>query len=413
MDLWRYKAVRLRAAAPDGVSEGQLMAESSAQARAALRSIGLQVVDLRRSRRRPVVPSLLAAAWSAHLRRRRREQRLDLFEGLTSLLDTGFPLVECLDLLAEERTGWLARSQRSMLIEWREAVRGGAPPAQAMARHPAWFDAIDCAIIQAGEQGGLLPNALRQLAARESRSARIGHQLVAALTYPAIVTVAAIAVAVFLSIRTLPELCGVLSAAEIPVPTLTRVVMGAGAFAAHWGGVILIAGAAAVGVGVTALRVAAQRSSQTAMLLGACTPGVIRSWTLARFSQNLADLLRAGVPAVEGLRLLSATTPRSLSLAVNRAAAAIEDGADLSEALSDPTWFHPRFRRLLQTGQATGELESTLERTAQRDEVRTERQLARLASLLEPAAILCLAAFVGTVVLAAVIPLTRLREVIG
>ncbi len=75
-------------------------------------------------------------------------------------------------------------------------------------------------------------------------------------------------------------------------------------------------------------------------------------------------------------------------------------------------WFSAQFRRLLHSGQAAGELEATLDRMAQRDERRTERQITRLATLLEPAAILVLATLVGTVVLAAVLPLTRLQEVI-
>lgn len=185
-----------------------------------------------------------------------------------------------------------------------------------------------------------------------------------------------------------------------------------GQFVARWGAIVLLTAVVLAAGAAIGLRAAAERSPRATRFAASLTPRVLRTWAVARFAQNLADLLRAGVPAVEALRVLSTTLPMALNRVVMQAAAEVEQGGDLAEALGDPAWFTPQFRRLLHSGQAAGELEATLERMAQRDERRTERQIARLASLLEPAAILALATMVGTVVLAAVLPLTRLQEVI-
>ncbi len=413
MELWRYTAVRSEAGQALAPRRGELMAESAVEVRASLRRIGWQVVDLRRARRPLALPSQLRQNWNRHLRRRRRDQRAEIYEGLCSLLESGLPLVECLEVMSEERDRWTNRSRRTMLIEWREAMRSGASPARAMGKHPSWFDGIDCAMVESGQHGGMLPGVLKHMAEREQRSGQLGQQLVTALTYPAIITVAAIGVAVFLSIKTLPDLANLLSTAKIEVPALTRWVMAGGRLAARWGAVLLAAAVVLAACGVIALRAAVQRSPRAARLAASLTPRVLRTWAVAQFAQHLADLLRAGVPAVEALRVLSTTLPIALERVVHRAAAEIEDGRDLAEALDDPVWFTAQFRRLLHSGQAAGELEATLERMARRDERRTERQITRLATLLEPAAILCLATLVGTVVLAAVLPLTRLQEVIG
>lgn len=412
MELWRYTAVRSEAGQALAPRRGELMAESAAEARASLRRIGWQVVDLRRARRPLALPLHLRRVWNRHLRRRRRDQRAEIYEGLCSLLESGLPLVECLEVMSEERERWSSRSRRTMLIEWREAMRRGASPAQAMAKHPSWFDGIDCAMVESGQHGGMLPDVLKHMARREARTGQLGHQLVAALSYPAIITVAAIGVAVFLSVKTLPDLTNLLSTARIQVPVLTRWVMGTGQFAAHWGALFLLAMTSLAVIASVSLRAGVQRSPKVARLAAICTPRLLRSWAVAQFCQNLADLLRAGVPAVEALRVLSTTLPVALSRVVTRAADEIEEGGDLAEVLDDPIWFTAQFRRLLHSGQAAGELEATLERLAQRDERRTERQITRLATLLEPAAILALAILVGTVVLAAVLPLTRLQEVI-
>jgi len=412
MELWRYTAVRSKGGGAVAPRRGELMAESAAEVRASLRRIGWQVVELRRARQPIALPIHLRQAFNRHLRRRRRDQRAEIYEGLCSLLESGLPLVECLEVMGEERERWSGRSRRMMLIEWREAMRSGASPAQAMANHPSWFDGIDCAMVESGQHGGMLPGVLKHMALREARAGQLGHQIVAALTYPAIITVAAVGVAVFLSIKTLPDLASLLSTAKIEVPSLTRWVMSLGQFVAQWGAVALSAGIVSMTCAAIGIRAMIQRSQRGARVAATLTPRVLRAWAVAQFAQNLADLLRAGVPAVEALRVLSTTLPMALNRVVTRAADQIEEGGDLAEVLDDPVWFSAQFRRLLHSGQAAGELEATLDRMAQRDERRTERQITRLATLLEPAAILVLATLVGTVVLAAVLPLTRLQEVI-
>lgn len=90
------------------------------------------------------------------------------------------------------------------------------------------------------------------------------------------------------------------------------------------------------------------------------------------------------------------------------------EGAPLEEAFGDDLWFDAEFRRLLAApGQESGELPPMLRRLADRYEARSRRVIDRLASLLEPAAILVMAAVVGTVVLAAVLPLIRMQELIA
>lgn len=412
MELWRYTAVRCEGGGAVAPRRGELMAESAAEVRASLLRIGWQVVDLRRGRRPIALPLHLRAIWHRHLRRRRSEARAEIYESLCALLESGLPLIECLDVMSADQARWSGRARRSMLIEWREAVRSGAGPAEAMSRHPSWFDAIDCAMVSAGQHGGMLSSVLEHLARREQRVGQFGQQLITALAYPAIVTMAAIGVAVFLSVRTLPDLTSLLTTAKIEVPALTVWVMAVGQFAARWGVVVLVALILLAVIGAALRRIAVERSPRVARLAATCTPRVWRTWAAARLAQNLADLLRAGVPAVEALRVLTTTAPPALSRVIADAADEIEQGGSLAASLDDPVWFAPQFRRLLHSAQAAGEVESTLERLAQRDERAAERRLSRLAALLEPAAILTLATLVGVVVLAAVLPLTRLQEVI-
>ena len=120
----------------------------------------------------------------------------------------------------------------------------------------------------------------------------------------------------------------------------------------------------------------------------------------------------AFVVALEALRVVAPTANGGLRGALNDAAERLEQGAELDHAFDETIWFDAEFRRLLEVGQSSGELPEVLTRLSRRGERRTRRLLDRLTTLLEPAVILALAALVGLVVMAAVLPLVRLQEIL-
>jgi type II secretory pathway component PulF len=137
---------------------------------------------------------------------------------------------------------------------------------------------------------------------------------------------------------------------------------------------------------------------------------------LARLASELARMVGAGVPFVEALRVLAPTfrgpVLGSLGRRVRDAAGAAERGEPLDAAFADRIWFDAEWRRLVAAGAAAGELAPMLERLADRQGRRARRQIDRLAAALEPAVTLALAAMVGVVVMAAVLPLIKLQEIV-
>ena len=174
----------------------------------------------------------------------------------------------------------------------------------------------------------------------------------------------------------------------------------------------LLAVTAAIGAGVLAGRLGIPRPRWPVVL----TPKVARRASLAKALLGLSELLRAGVPAVEALRVLAPTAgsvvTARLGELLGSAAGRIERGESFAEALDDPRWFPDEVRRLIRVGEQSGELESVLDRLGHRYKRSAERLIDRLAALLEPAVILVLAFGVGIVVMAAVLPLTRLQNVL-
>ncbi len=419
MTVWRYRAVPVGGRGRGATQRGELAGQGAAEVRAALRRIGLQVIHLRPLRRRgagrdswSIGPPGSRALIHRYLRHRRREERAELYDGLATLLASGVPLMEAVQTLVasvHRRRSPL----RAMLVDMCEYLRCGASLDMPMVAYPGWFDACEVAMVNAAQYSGALPEVLRGLAERHERSGELGRKLTGALAYPGVVAAVGVGVIVFLSIKTLPDLVGVLTDAGVETPALTRAVMTFGGFLAGSWALILLAILVVVGGGLALVALAAARRIEPPRWLRHCSPRLLRRMAVARLSWQLAELLRTGVPMVEAIRV-TAPTVRGWTLRrrLEAAAGRVEHGEDLAAALDDEHWFDAQFRRLLEIGQASGELHELLRRIGDRYARQADRLIVRLAALLEPAVILVLAVLVGVVVMAAVLPLLRLQEVL-
>lgn len=411
MTLWRYKAVTA-----GGISRrGELTADTAVSARASLRRIGLTVLDVRPvASERVRVPASFASSLHGVLRARRRDAKAEVLDALATLLASGVPLAEGLGTLAGSRSK--RSGMRRMLLQVEEAVRSGTHLADAFESQPGWFDAAEVAVVRAGQARGELAHALRSLADRHTRTGELAGKLASALAYPAIVAVAGVAVVVFLSLGPLPRLVGILDQAGIQPPALTAGVIALGAAIAQWWAVVLAAVISMLLLVAWAVRAISTSERGWPSPFRKFVPHALRGMALARLAGELQSMTRLGVPLTEALRAAARTFngPISLSLRSNleRAASRVEAGERLSQALDDPHWFADDMRRLIEAGETAGELPDLLERLADRLERKAKRLTDRLAGLIEPAAIIMLAAMIGVVVLSAVLPLLKLREVL-
>lgn len=429
MSVWHYTAIEVDHA-DTGVRRGSMSAESAAEVRAALRRAGLQVVSLKpeaSSRRErggsaargaDGVANVRAGGDETFFRRWRRSRRghdrAEVYDSLATLLDSGVPLLEAIDTLLGARFAERGAIRR-MLVDVREQIRSGSTMASAVRGHPDWFDATEVAMIESSQQSGTLARTLRELAERQERSEALGHRLASALTYPAIVAVVGLGVALFLSVRILPDLTRILVDAKIEVPLLTRLVMGFGQAIVQWW--IAILGGAVVAILLVGLgvRLLGRADLGARAPFDRFVPSVLRRLALAGASIRLSELIRTGVPLTDALRVLAPTVRgpvAGLGRALTRGADRLEQGQELSEALDDPRWFDAEFRRLLEVGQVGGDMDVLLDRLGRRYERSGRRLIDRLTALLEPVVIVLLAILVGLVVMSAVLPLVKLQQVV-
>ncbi|MDZ4237199.1 MAG: type II secretion system inner membrane protein GspF [Hydrogenophaga sp.] len=331
---------------------------------------------------------------------------------LAGLVAAGLPLERALAALTEEAED---DKQRNLMADLRSEVNGGAPFARALARHPKEFANIYTAVIAAGEQSGQLGTVLERLADDLETREALKNKLIAASLYPAIVTVVAIVIVVFLVAYVVPQVAGVFAGSKRALPFLTVVMLNLSDFVRNHGWLML--GALALGSGALTM---ARRNEGLRMRMDAAwlrlplVGKLARGYNAARFAGTLAMLAAAGVPILRALQ----TAAETLSNQAMRADALdalvlVREGAPLASALGSKKRFPPLVAMFARLGEQTGQLPAMLGRAADQLSAEVQRRAMHLTTLLEPLLIVGMGLVVMLIVLAVLMPIIQLNQLVG
>lgn len=328
---------------------------------------------------------------------------------LAGLVGSGLPLERSLTALADEAD---ERKQRHVIAALRAEVNGGSTLAQAMAQHPRDFSPVYTAVIAAGEQGGDLGIVLERLADDLEQRQELKGKLIGAALYPAIVTLVAIAIVIFLVSYVVPQVASVFSGTQRALPFLTRAMLAISDGVRDWGWWLLGLGVAALVVFRLALRNSELRRSFDALWLRLPLIGrLARGYNAARFAATLSMLTNAGVPILRALQAAADTLHNTALQADARdALIMVREGAPLASALAQKKRFPGLLAMFARLGEQTGRLPQMLDRAAAQLSAEVQRRALRLATVLEPLLILVMGLIVMLIVLAVMLPIIELNQ---
>lgn len=406
-------AYRFEALQPDGhARKGVVEADSQKSARTQLRTQGLVPLSVE-----PIGTSDKGASealpwWQQPITQARAfsaSQRAVWTRQLAGLVGSGLPLERALSALAEEAP---TERQKHLMATIRAEVNAGSSLGRALGQHPREFPLIDQAVIAAGEQSGHLGQVLEQLASDLEEQQTLRAKLLGAALYPAIVTLVALAIVVFLVTSVVPQVAGVFAGSQRQLPFLTVAMLAVSDGVRQWGWlVVLLAVAAGVALRV-ALRQTAFRLRWDAAWLRLPVIGRLSlGYNSARFASTLAMLSAAGVPILKALQSAADTlSNQALRADALEALVRVREGAPLGLALSQ----HARFPGLLsmfaKLGEQTGQLPVMLQRAAQQLSAEVQRRALALATVLEPLLIVAMGGMVMLIVLAVLMPIMELNQ---
>jgi type IV pilus assembly protein PilC len=325
----------------------------------------------------------------------------------STMIDAGLPLVQCLNILAEQSE---SKTLRSVTGQVARHVEAGSTLADALRRHPRTFDDLFTNLVEVGEAGGILDVVLQRLAAYIEKAAALKRKVKAAMVYPCAIIGVALLVVIFMLTFVIPTFAQMFKdlGADLPLPT--KIVMLLSDFVR---GYILLLIAGMIGA-VMALRsyyrTEGGRATIDALMLKTPVFGtLVRKVAVARFTRTLGTLVQSGVPILDGLRITARTAGNKVvEKAVLQCRAAVTEGKTLADPLRTSGVFPPMVTQMISVGEQTGALDAMLSKIADFYDDEVDTAVSTLTSLLEPIMIVFLGVVVGGLVVAMYLPIFKL-----
>ncbi|MBI4828975.1 MAG: type II secretion system F family protein [Nitrospinae bacterium] len=328
---------------------------------------------------------------------------------LATLQSAGLTLVESLDAQLEQ-----AHKPRfkSVIADVRERVLAGSSLAGALAAHPRLFDTMYVSLTRAGEASGALGRTLSSLADFGERRQRQQARIMAAMIYPAIMTLVGSGVMLFLLAYVVPRTQEMFDDIHRALPLPTVILLAVSNFLAGWWWALL----ALAFMGGAALarwaKTAEGRARLDTWALRVPVLGEVwRAAAVARFAGAMATLLAGGVELVEALRITrGAAGSVPFERAMDAAVTAVTEGQPLAAPLRQSNLFPPVVIQMVAAGERSGELTRMFADIARAYEFEMETTVGALTALVEPLLILVMGAAVGFIVLAILLPIFELSQ---
>lgn len=336
-----------------------------------------------------------------------------LLRQLGSLTKAGIPMAHALEVLIASSTH---QQLKSLLERIRQSVNSGQSLAATLGIEPQHFSPLTCALIDIGEQSGILTETLERLALEQEKQEKLKRQLKAVLTYPVAVILVALVITAILLIKVVPEFEAMFQGFGAELPAVTQAVMTLSVFAQSYWLPILVALFAGF-VGGRALyrhhrptRLGADRILLALPLFGA----LVEKSLLAGLCQTLATTINANAPLIKTLQTISTSISNQVYAdALSKTAIDVDNGEGLAEALQKRNIFPILLIQMINIGEEAGQIASMLDKVCNYYENEVERSIAVLSRLLEPVIMCILGILIGGLILAMYLPIFNLGNVLS
>ncbi len=330
---------------------------------------------------------------------------------VAGLVSSGLPLERALTSLSDEAQD---EAQRNLVATLRAEVNGGTTFAKALSQHPREFSGIYVAVIGAGEQSGNLGLVLERLADDLEEQQALKAKLIGAALYPAIVTLVAIVIVMFLLGYVVPQVANVFAGSKRALPLLTVIMLGLGNLVRDYGWLMLLAMILVAIFVRLAWTSASFREKFDAFWLELPVLGRLScGYNAARFASTLAMLAAAGVPILKALQAAADTlSNRAMHADALQILVLVREGAPLASALGQKKRFPGLLGMFARLGEQTGQLPLMLGRAAKQLSTEVQRRSIQLATIAEPLLIVAMGLVVMLIVLAVLLPIIQLNQLV-
>jgi len=403
MPRYHYTAI-----ATDGKKiKGAIAAESSYAARKQLRARSIHPMSVTE------VSSAAEgrAALFSIVARGGKSQIIDFTKQMATLLNSGIKLTEALSVLTLQTSDVRFKNA---ITDIRDRVITGESFTDALKDYSDYFDVIYVSMVRVGEVTGTLAKSLSTIANFMEKRQRVESKVMTAMIYPIVLILFCIAAILILTAKVIPTIGEQIERAGQELPWITRQLMNIGYVLTSWWLLVVIAAVFGVVWGLKKFfRTDRGAYLRDRFLLSLPIFGpLIKQRVVSRFASTLSTLLGSGLAMAESLRVVAEVTGNSLmKRAIQQSRERILAGADIATPLRDSGVIDPAIAHMVAVGEKSGELETMLKNISDNLEASTDVVIERLSAALEPIIIIFMAAIIGVIAYATILPILKISAV--
>lgn len=331
---------------------------------------------------------------------------------LATMIESGIPLIQAFDIVSKGQSN---QRVKKLIETIKKDVETGLTLAESLKKHPAYFNALFCNLVEAGEKSGSLEIMLNKVATYKEKVETIKKKIKKALTYPMAVLVIAFVVTAALLIFVVPQFESLFKGFGADLPALTRAVITMSEFfQSYWYIIFGVLLAAIYSFAYTIKRSPQFAQTIDRLLLKMPIVGtILEKAAIARFSRTLSITFAAGLPLVEALKSVAGATGNILyAKGTDKIRDEVSTGQQMQVAMENTHLFPNMVVQMVAIGEESGTLEKMLSKVADFYEEEVDNAVDALSSLLEPMIMSILGILVGGLVIAMYLPIFKLGSVV-
>jgi type IV pilus assembly protein PilC len=321
---------------------------------------------------------------------------------LAAMLDAGIPITQALSTLASQTTHQtLAGSVRTIA----EEVEGGMALSDAFLNQRPVFSDLYCAMVAAGEIGGMLDKTLLAMSNQLHKDKQLKDAIKSATSYPKMVGGMAIVICIVMIIFMVPKFKAMTATVDDINPVTQFIYNLSDSLRAHWYFYIVGVVVAIFVIRFIIKSPPVQNFWENHKMKFPLVGELLTKTVLARFCRIFATLLAGGVTAIKALETAGPTSGSKLvANAITNAIEQIENGRTIHESLDESKLFPPMLISMIAIGEEAGTLPTMLDKVAEFYEEDVTALSKNLGTTLEPLMMLLLGVIVGFLLIALYLP---------
>jgi len=335
---------------------------------------------------------------------------IEFYHRLSQTLVMGLPILTALE---ENAKIFPSKSFSMVITEVKVSIEGGKTLYEAMSQYPKVFNKLDLAIIRLGEQSGVLPKAMKDLADFLEWKENIRSTIKKATIYPSFVILVIIAVIGVWVGYVLPQMAVLLAEMGVALPEVTKTILSVSLFfQENWIWIIGLLFAGLLFLYMVQKLKKGKILFHKLLLQVPIVGNVARNIALARLSQNFATMYQSGMIISSIFEILTDNIigNRYLEERMARAFQEIQRGQPIASGFETAGGFPPLFLGAIKNGEMTGTIDESFKRLGDYYDGEVKRTVEVMVNALEPITIIFLGGVFALIILSIMLPL---YDVIG